>query len=313
MFPTERLASAFGLENPQLGDERPTDVVSPEVVEIPFPDAPAARTSAAALYVVPQAVEVSSGGAARVAAFRGDTEVASYSFASNCGDYDVTNVFTDDAGGCGLVAFVCVGPRNPAGFGPCGACTSIDYEVVAVDGAGEVRAAGPPGRVLCEDEDDAAVIVRATRDGFSLACAGAPPGRDPTPPGRGVVALPQGLRAEVKDGGHLGMRVTWGCTAIVLGCLAGANLARAEQAASTPQRADVPPFRVGVDLVIVEATAVDKAGAVAKGARARDFRVEIGGRAREVESVELVDTKWTCRRSTSTCRPTSRGRPAAPS
>ena len=109
-----------------------------------------------------------------MAAFRGDTEVASYSFASNCGDYDVTNVFTDDAGGCRLVAFVCVGPRNPAGFGPCGACTSIDYEVVAVDGAGEVRAAGQPGSVLCENEDDDAVVVKATPGGFSLACADAP-------------------------------------------------------------------------------------------------------------------------------------------
>ena len=52
VFPAQKLASAFGFENPQLGDETPTDVVSPEVVEIPFPQAPAARTPAAALYVV---------------------------------------------------------------------------------------------------------------------------------------------------------------------------------------------------------------------------------------------------------------------
>ena len=85
------------------------------------------------------------------------------------------------------------------------------------------------------------------------------------------------------------MRVTWSCAVVALGCLAGATLAHAEQAASAPQRAEAPPFRVGVDLVIVEATAVDKTGAVAKGLGPRDFRVEIGGRARQVESVELVE------------------------
>ena len=89
------------------------------------------------------------------------------------------------------------------------------------------------------------------------------------------------------------MRVELGRIAVVLGCFAGATLAHAGQAASVPQRADVPPFRAGVDLVIVEATAVDKSGAVAKGLGPRDFRVEIGGRAREVESVELVEYQVT--------------------
>jgi VWFA-related protein len=49
-----------------------------------------------------------------------------------------------------------------------------------------------------------------------------------------------------------------------------------------------PQFRTGVDIVVVEATVHDRNGAVAEGLGPTDFKVEIGGRAREIASVDLV-------------------------
>jgi len=56
-------------------------------------------------------------------------------------------------------------------------------------------------------------------------------------------------------------------------------------AAATAQQ---PVFKTGVDLVVVEATVVDKSGTVVSGLTPADFQVEVGGKAREVVSAVLV-------------------------
>jgi VWFA-related protein len=53
--------------------------------------------------------------------------------------------------------------------------------------------------------------------------------------------------------------------------------------------AEQPVFRSGVDIVVIEATVVDDDGVVARGLTPRDFRVEIGGRPREVVSADFVE------------------------
>jgi VWFA-related protein len=50
-----------------------------------------------------------------------------------------------------------------------------------------------------------------------------------------------------------------------------------------------PDFRSTVDLVIVEATVLDRSGAVARGLGRTDFQVEIDGRPREVVAADLVE------------------------
>jgi VWFA-related protein len=54
-----------------------------------------------------------------------------------------------------------------------------------------------------------------------------------------------------------------------------------------------PQFRSDVDIVIVEATVVDRSGAIVKGLQPSDFRVRIGGKDREVVSAELVEYQTT--------------------
>lgn len=56
-----------------------------------------------------------------------------------------------------------------------------------------------------------------------------------------------------------------------------------------PAPAEQPVFRSGVDIVVVEATVVDRDGAVARGLTSRDFHVEIGGDRREVVSADFVE------------------------
>jgi VWFA-related protein len=70
--------------------------------------------------------------------------------------------------------------------------------------------------------------------------------------------------------------------------LAAALAAGAPGQPPTPP-ARTPVFRTGVDLLVVEATVVDSSGNVARGLTARDFRVEIGGKPREVASAEFVE------------------------
>jgi VWFA-related protein len=48
-------------------------------------------------------------------------------------------------------------------------------------------------------------------------------------------------------------------------------------------------FRADVNVVIVEATVMDRAGGIAKGLGPADFKVEIGGKPREIVSAELVE------------------------
>jgi VWFA-related protein len=55
------------------------------------------------------------------------------------------------------------------------------------------------------------------------------------------------------------------------------------------QAPQAPAFRTGVDVVIVEATVLDKAGAVVKDLQPGDFTVEVGGKTREIVSAELVE------------------------
>ena len=53
--------------------------------------------------------------------------------------------------------------------------------------------------------------------------------------------------------------------------------------------AQAPPrFRTGVDIVVVEATVVDRDGAVAAGLGPADFAVEIDGKPREIVAADLV-------------------------
>jgi len=70
-----------------------------------------------------------------------------------------------------------------------------------------------------------------------------------------------------------------------------ATAALVAQPSSTPAASKVQPpvFHTGVDLVVVEATAVDKAGVVVTGLGPADFQAEIAGRAREVVSAEFVE------------------------
>jgi VWFA-related protein len=62
---------------------------------------------------------------------------------------------------------------------------------------------------------------------------------------------------------------------------------RAQTPAATPPA--TPQFRSGVDVVVVEATVLDKAGAVVKGLEPGDFTVEVGGKPREIVSTALVE------------------------
>ena len=49
-----------------------------------------------------------------------------------------------------------------------------------------------------------------------------------------------------------------------------------------------PRFRTGVDIVVVEATVLDRDGAVVAGLAPADFAIEIDGRPREIVATDLV-------------------------
>jgi VWFA-related protein len=73
-----------------------------------------------------------------------------------------------------------------------------------------------------------------------------------------------------------------------LGLLALA--ARTESQAPQPSAAtQTPSFRGGVEIVVVEASVLDKAGGTVRGLTPGDFRIEIGGSAREVVSADLIE------------------------
>jgi VWFA-related protein len=71
---------------------------------------------------------------------------------------------------------------------------------------------------------------------------------------------------------------------------AGALCAAACAAAGVALRAQ---FRADVNVVIVEATVMDRAGGIAHGLGPADFKVEIGGKPREIVSAELVEYEKT--------------------
>ena len=58
-----------------------------------------------------------------------------------------------------------------------------------------------------------------------------------------------------------------------------------------PQPPDMPTprFRTEADVVVVEATVLDRKGAIVSGLGPADFKVEIGGKPREIVSVDLVE------------------------
>ena len=58
-----------------------------------------------------------------------------------------------------------------------------------------------------------------------------------------------------------------------------------------PQAPDMPTprFRTEADVVVVEATVLDRKGVIVSGLGPADFKVEIGGKPREIVSVDLVE------------------------
>lgn len=63
----------------------------------------------------------------------------------------------------------------------------------------------------------------------------------------------------------------------------------AQAPAQRPPDPPAPRFRAQADVVVVEATVTDRKDAVVTGLGPADFKVEIGGKAREIVSVEFVD------------------------
>lgn len=61
------------------------------------------------------------------------------------------------------------------------------------------------------------------------------------------------------------------------------------QSAQASQAVQPPSFRGGVEIVVVEASVVDKAGATVRGLGPGDFKVEISGKAREVVTADLIE------------------------
>ncbi len=87
-------------------------------------------------------------------------------------------------------------------------------------------------------------------------------------------------------------RIGFGAAAVVAGLTAVlAQTPTPMPPATGPQTPPMPTprFRAEADVVVVEATILDKKGVVVTGLGPADFRVEIGGKLREVVSVDMVD------------------------
>lgn len=93
------------------------------------------------------------------------------SFTGVCGNDHLEGVFSKDVGACVLAAFLCSGPKNPVGFGACGACPFTSYEVVAIDASGQMTSAGESGSFDCGDGGEE-VTIASTTSGFILSCSG---------------------------------------------------------------------------------------------------------------------------------------------
>jgi len=72
-------------------------------------------------------------------------------------------------------------------------------------------------------------------------------------------------------------------------CVAAAAIAGLAAQPQQSQPAQTPLFRADVNVVVVEASVVDHAGAIARGLQPADFKVELGGKPREVLSAELIE------------------------
>ena len=91
---------------------------------------------------------------------------------------------------------------------------------------------------------------------------------------------------------RLNSRERWTIAGLAVGALAGGGAwPQAQQPPATPAGAAQPVFKTGVDLVVVEATVVDKSGTVAAGLTPADFHVEVGGKPREVLTAVLVKSE----------------------
>jgi VWFA-related protein len=80
--------------------------------------------------------------------------------------------------------------------------------------------------------------------------------------------------------------------AAAIGAVVAIGLAAVGVRTQGPQpsaAAQPPSFRGGVEIVVVEASVVDKAGGTVRGLTPQDFRVEFGGKAREIVSADLIE------------------------
>jgi VWFA-related protein len=76
------------------------------------------------------------------------------------------------------------------------------------------------------------------------------------------------------------------CAALAIAGLVTRPHARSPQDPAPPQG---PSFRGGIEIVVVEASVVDKAGVTVRGLTPQDFQVEFDGKAREVVAADLIE------------------------
>jgi VWFA-related protein len=90
----------------------------------------------------------------------------------------------------------------------------------------------------------------------------------------------------VRRSGDGQRRIALGAVAVVT---AAALLSGQTPPAGQQPDPPAPRFRAAADVVVVEATVLDRKGAVVSGLGAADFKVEISGKPREIVSVDLVE------------------------
>jgi hypothetical protein len=170
VFPAETVRVVYGFINRLLGYDEVYQVDSPIVAEVKFPDTPAVTVRGVDVYMAPSGTGMNGGTTSELVSFRGGVRVGS--FKGVCGDDRLDDVFSKDLGACVLVAFLCSGPKNPVGFGACGACPFMSYEVVAISASGQMASAGESGSFDCGDGGEEVTIGQATNSGFTLRCSG---------------------------------------------------------------------------------------------------------------------------------------------
>src|SRR5688500_6539996 len=99
-------------------------------------------------------------------------------------------------------------------------------------------------------------------------------------------------RAIVRRSGDRRQRIgMYAATFVVAAAAMFAQAPPAQTPPAQPQPPDMPTprFRTEADVVVVEATVLDRKGAIVGGLGLADFKVEIGGKPREIVSVDLVE------------------------